>query len=256
MFNSEILYQSACVASSVISMALAIFLLNTRSMTKEMRHVLPDNLIPYKYLAARRSLGIAYVFIGLMALADVWINVPEHTNACLSGSGLIVGTAQLIIVTSALLSLFNSPVVNRRNILGNICIFMLPPLLYILFWDLPAVRNVIGYACIAICLLQMLAYTFIFFLERRKYHRIMLSRFGREEAKKYSMPGITPLFLTSLLIAIWVSSPVFFPSQGYATVFILFSTVYYSVLAIYFHIQWEHSPAINEITNEEQESDL
>ncbi len=256
MFNSEILYQSACVASSLICMALAIFLLNTRSMTKEMRHVLPDNLVPYKYLAARRSLGIAYVFIGLMALAGVWLYSPEHTNACLSGSGLIVGSAQLILVTSALLSLFNSPVVNSRNILGNICIFMLPPLLYVLFQGFPAVGNAIGYISIAIYLLQILAYTFIFFMERRKYHRIMLSRFGREEAKKYSMPGITALFFTSLLIAIWASSPFFFPSQGYATVFILVSTAYYSVLAIYFHIQWKHSPAINEITNEEQESGL
>ncbi len=253
VFNSELVYKTACIVSAVICAGMGLFLYRVFGLLKDMRSIFPEDLIPYHYISVRRALGFAYIFIGLTTLVRIWIHVPEHTDILFPGIGLVISASQIIIATSALLSLYNSRMVNRCTVWGNVLIFVVLASVYALCWNNPMMKEIVRYTWFAVYVLQMLVFTVVFFVERRRYLTIMTARLG-VDAKEYSKPGVVVLFVLSLLIAIWSSTSLFFPSLGFVSLFILFYTLYYVALGLYFQTQWEDSPVVQEIISEENES--
>ncbi len=251
-FNSEWVYQVVCIASSVVCAGMGFFLLRTQSSLKEMRTIYPEELIPCHYFSVRRFLGIAYFVVACMTLLSMELYIPKFVDTLFPIGGLVMGSLQLILVTSALLSLYNSPVVNRRTVMGNVAVFVVLALAYILFWSEPEVENAIRYMVYLFYLLQLVGYTVIFVVERRRYLTIMVRRMGKEEARDYSMPGSVALFILSLFLAVGAFATIFHFSLGSVTLFIVAYTLYYIALAIYFQNRLNESLVVNEITTEEE----
>ncbi len=251
-FNSEWVCQVVCVASSVVCAGMGFSLLRVQSILKEMRAIYPEELIPHLYLSVRRALGIAYFVVACMTLLSIELHTLKPADTLFPIGGLVMGSLQLILVTSALLSLYNSPVVNRRNVVANVTIFVVLVLAYLLFWSEPEVKNAIQYVGCVFFLFQLIIYSVIFFVERRRYLTIMVRRMGKEEARDYSMPGAVVLFIFSLLLAGCAFATVVHFSLRSVTLFIVAYTLYYIALAIYFQNRLNESLVVNEITTEEE----
>ncbi len=235
IFNSELLYRIVCILSAAAYTVVGVSLIRTVGVMKKISGVFPEDMIPHRYLAMRRVLGCVYIFTGICIL----LAVPQLPEFLSPGD---FGSFQFLIVTSALLSLYGSPLAGRRIVFLNAGIFIL---LYVIFWNYPVVKS-------AVFLVQMTVYTVVFFMERRRYLRTMAERMGTEEAQYYSRKGIAVCFVLSLALAIWSGTSFFFPTLGCVSLFIAACTIYYVFLGIYIHNQWEAGAIVQEIISENQ----
>ncbi len=240
IFNSELLYRIICILSALAFFGMGGSLIRIKGVMEKLRSTFPEELIPYHYLSARRALGFACIFIGLITLMRIWLAID----------GFVIGSFQIIIATSALLSIYASPVVNRMTVLVNVLIFVVMSLIYVIFWNHPVVKGTVRYVWLVLFLIQIFSYTVIFFMESRRYNMTMTDRMGADEAQYYSKKEIVAFFILALMIAICSCTSLYIHALGFVTFFIAAYTIFYMFLVLYFHNQWEDSSVVHEIVSE------
>ncbi len=246
LFDCKIFY----IMSAIVFFAMACFMFNTKQLVARFRNTLPEDLIPYRYLSARRILGLAYIFIGAVTLTHIYLHTSEDLMCLYPGEILLIGSAQMILTISALLSLYNSTIIRRSTIACGIVIFMSPALIESLSASFSISDNIVKYVLFSLFILQIILSAAAFMTGRRHYVRIMTARLGGEEAANYRKCGSAVLFILMLILAIWALVPLFIPTKGCAGAFISAYTIYNVALGIYFHSQKEDSSVVQEITTD------
>ncbi len=248
LFNSEFLYRAVSIVSALLSFFVGGLLLNIRSRLKDMKETLPNDLIPYKHMNARMILGIAYLTVGTVTLARISVLSEMNMEAMFPNENLVLGTAQIFLTTTALLSLYNAPSVNAGFLTANVSAFIVLTVFYAIFDESSAVYEMIRYAWMAFYIFQIAACAVVFIFERCRYMRTMTESFGPDQARDYRKAGSVVLMVFAILLSLWMSAIRFFPSIGYVTMFITVYTIYYTALGIYFHNQLKDSAVVQEIT--------
>ncbi len=246
LFDCKILY----ILSALAFFTMAIFFIRTRNLLQRLRDILPEDLIPHRYLSARRTLGIAYIFIGAVILIHIYLHSSEDMMRLYPGEILLVCSAQMILTTSALLSLYNSKMVRLCTVAGSIAIFMVPPLVESVSESFSISNSIVKYTLFTLFIIQIVLYSIAFITERRRYVKVMTARFGREEGAGYRKNGSSVFFILMVILVLYALVQLFIPDIGHAGAFITAYTLYNMALAVYFHLQAEESAVVHEITTE------
>ena len=124
---------------------------------------------------------------------------------------------------------------------------------YAVFLDHEQILFGIRFALFIYYLLQLVVYTLVFILERKKYLLIIEDYFDKGKLfEKYSCKGIAILYFCAIGIGFWALASYFFTTLEQETTFIFFYTLYYIVVAWYYLDYSKISSRIQDVTTPEQ----
>ncbi len=229
---------------------LAAVLLNMKPQMKKLRNTLPEDLIPHRYISARRILGTAYIFIGTVILIHLYLHPAGDLSNLYPGEILLIGSAQMILTLAALLSLYNSQMVCRCTVMASIAIFMVPVFVESISTSFSISNNIVRITLFTLFIIQIILYTAVFISERRRYVRTMEGKLGNDEAANYRKKGSTVLFILMLILSVCALIPLFITDLCCAGVFVTAYTIYNIALGVYFHLSIDESSVVQEITTE------
>ncbi len=246
LFDCKLFY----IASAIAFFAIAWFIFNTKNLIRTLRNTLPEDLMPYRYLSARRTLGTAYIFIGVIILIHIYVHTPEDMMRLHPGEILLIGSAQMTLTLSALLSLYNSSLIRKCTVACSFVVFTVPPFVESVSTSFSISNDIVKFTLLTLFIIQIILYTVLFITERRRYIKVMTARFGGEEGVSYSKKGSLAFFILMLILCVWALVPLFIPATGCAGAFITAYTIYNIALGVYYHLQAEESAVVHEITTE------
>ena len=248
----ETVHDTVAIVSSIICLVLGIKL----SLVSLSKYI--DMKSPFKhfrYIAARRALGGAYIIIGLFSILLLYtydVRKPDPTDF-FPLTGLIISISQIVLFTVAVLALFNSHLLNRTVVIANIAPIALLLMLYALFLDHEQILLGIRFALFIYYLLQLVVYTVFFVIERKKYLVIIEDYFDQGKLyEKYSCKGIAVLYFCAIGIGFWALASYFFTTLLQETTFIFFYTLFYIVVAWYYLDYSKISRRIQDVTSPEK----
>ena len=247
--NIDIIYLAVNSVSLLICMVFGILLLDMRNYR---RSISKYPIYPFRYMKARRALGISYIILGILTTLKLILDLPEKQEEFLPVSGLVVSSSQALLFIYALLSLYNSRLVCNKIIWSNVIPIIIFPLLYIIFSHTKAEQIIIRYLFFAYYILQLIIYPIFFFRERHNYLDAIEWYFDYGSTYRfYSKQGITIMFLCSLGIGIAALASYFFTELWQMTVFIAAYTGYYVWVGCYFLNYASDSQKIQHVTTPE-----
>ena len=250
--NIEDIHFVIGAASSVICFLLGIVLL----LVRYSRNICMNcRLRPSRYIAARKALGMAYIIIGVLSMQLLFtFDVRNQTTEDFFPlTGLIISISQIILFTVAVLALFNSRLLNRTIIMSNILPIVILLVMYVVFADHERILLDIRLVLFICYLLQLVVYTVVFVIERRRYLAIIEDYFdmGRLYAR-YSCRGISLIYFSAIGIGIWALASYFFTTLQQETLFIFCHTIFYVVVAVYYIRYSKKSSRIQDVTTPER----
>jgi hypothetical protein len=249
-WSEETVYLITNVTSILFCVVFGILLLDMRDYRRFIRRA---PVFPLRYVMARRTLGIAYLVIGGLMAYQVITGQSTKQDEFLPFVGLIISSSQAMLFTGALLALYNSRLLRRETIWTNIIPVGLFLVVYAAFFNQQEVQLVVRKVFFAFYIIQLMAYTIVFFMERAKYLDQIEEYF--DEGKNfdlYSNRGVTALFLCSLAIGVAALASYFFTELWQFSVFIAFYTLYYIIIAFYFLRYAWRSQKIKDVTTPEE----
>jgi hypothetical protein len=203
-------------------------------------------------------LGTACLIIGAITLFQLATGaavgdmaVAHKQSEFLPVSGLIISTSQALLFTAALLSLYNSRLLNGDVILWNILPIALFALIYAMCREEPEVAIIVKKVFFGFYITQLIGYTVAFFNERDRYLCHLEDWFDDWGLREYRRNGIVALFVCSLVVGVAALASYFFTELWHLTVFIAACTAYYAAVAIYFLKYRRHSEEIFHVTTPE-----
>ena len=249
--NIEMIHRAVGIGSSLICLVLGLKLCLVRfckyiDMKSPFRHS--------RYIAARRALGIAYIIIGAFSLILLYtVDVRDKaTEDFFPLIGLVISISQIILFTVAVLALFNSRLLNRTIVAANIAPIVLLLLLYAIFTGHDRIQFSIRFTLFIYYLLQLVVYTFVFIVERKKYLLIIEDYFDEGKLyEKYSCKGISVLYFCAIGIGFWALASYFFTTLQQEATFIFCYTIFYGVVAWYYLDYSKISRRIQDVTTPE-----
>ena len=229
----DIVYHYVCLASGVVCVLLAFFLLDIRSYKKKIKKQCPV-LFPRRYIYARLSLGIAYVVLGVLTALQVLLDLPDETTMFLPILGLIIASSQALLFTMALLSFYNSRLANYKLVWGSILPLLLLLVMHQICSGNSDCQREIRIMWLVVYIFQLIVFSFTFFRARRDYAKALDRNIGNTLLRsKYAQKGLLPLFIGTLLIGTYALVSFFFTEKTSLSVFIMVYTLYYAAVRLY-----------------------
>ena len=244
----EIVHFLVGTISSLVCLVLGLLLLYIRNVA------LKKPYRPRRYISARRALGWAYIIIGVFSMVLLFTYDVRNQVATdfFPLSGLIISISQIILFTVAFLGLFNSRLVNGFVVNVNILPIGILLVAYTLFIGHELIQLHIRQMLFLYYLLQLVVYTIVFIIERRKYLLIIEDYFDIGKMyEKYSCKGVAVLYFSAIGIGIWALASYFFTTQLQETIFIASYTVFYIIVAWYYLNYSKLSSRIQDVTTPE-----
>lgn len=250
--NIEMIHFVIGFVSSVICFILGLVLLPVRFCKKIKNKCC---VRPTRYIAARSALGWAYIIIGIFSMILLYtfdVRKQDETDF-FPITGLIISISQIILFTVAVLALFNSRLLNKTVVTANIAPVLILLVMYMVFIDHEQILYTIRFALFVYYLLQLIAYTVVFVIERKKYLLIIEDYFdvGRLY-DRYSCRGIALIYVSAIGIGIWALASYFFTTLQQEALFIFCYTIFYIVVAVYYLNYSKVSSRIQDVTTPER----
>jgi hypothetical protein len=248
----QIIYLATILCSAVVCVVFGVLLMLVRRYRFNRR----SPFYPVRYITARRILGFAYIFIGVMKIFQIVtaeaIAVPNQSEF-LPIAGLIISTSQALLFTAALLALYNSRLVTYSDIFwtGIFPIVWFVVMYVVTHRTEPESAYSIKWMFFGFYMLQLVGYTIAFFVERRQYRLRIEEYFNDDGYNAYPQPGTGVLFLCSLAVGLAALVSYFATELWHLTVFTATYTAYYVAVAVYFLKSWKQSQRITDMTTPE-----
>ncbi len=230
------LYIEINITSAVVCVLCAFLLVLRNRRVKQIR-AWSERAVPHRYVAARTTLAIAYVFIGALTVVRIVMHLPDENDVFLPLNGLVISSSQAMLFTAALLSLYDSHLLRYEVIIGNILPFFLLAMLYSMAWreENGSLQLTLRYVWFALYVLQLIVYTVFFYSERKKYLHMPEKICGESyESRLQHDKWIKVLFPGSLVIGILALASYFFTAEWEMTLFVILYTIFYIAVTIYF----------------------
>ncbi len=246
------IYLIICIVSVVVCMTDAVLLLNMRGLLKDTAKSLYR---PVRYISARAALGLAFMIIAVMTAALLFKGPvgEEPPHKFLSIGNLVISSSQALLFTIATLALFNSRLVNVPLVIANFAPILVFVLVYYIFIDHESVGQVVCFCFFTFYVMQLISYTLVFFVERKKYIDTLRMTCTRDEYLQCRNNGVTVIFIAALAVGLLALASYFFTQFWQLSLFVLSYTVFYSAVTVYFLFYARRSSEIESITADDRD---
>lgn len=252
MMTEEQIYLVLCMISVVVCLLDSILLLDMRRFNRENAGHLYR---PVRYISARMALGLAFLIIALMTagLLSKTSGVGHPPQKFFSIGNLVISSSQALLFTLATLALFNSRLVNMTLLAGNIAPILLFVATYFIFIEHPDVGRKICYCFFTFYIVQLIIYTVVFVVERKKYIDTLRKNCTEKEFLQCRNRGATMIFIAALAVGLLALASYFFTQYWQLSIFVLSYTVFYTVVTVYFLAYARRSSEIESITAQDSD---
>lgn len=228
----------------------AVLLLNMRRFIKEMDRRL---FRPERYICARIALGLAFLIMSLMTAGLLFKGNVAPAGKFFSIVNLTLSSSQALLFTIASLALLNSRLVRWGMLALNAAPIFMFLLVYLIFIEHPEVKIAVCYCFFTFYVVQLIAYSIGFSLERKWYTRLLRKSCTSEEFKIYRNNSVTLLFYSALAVGILALCSYFFKEYWQLSLFVIIYTVFYTIVTVYFLAYAGKSSEIENITADDKE---
>lgn len=252
MMTEGQIYLVICIVSVIVCMVDSILLLDIRRFHKENVRNLYK---PVRYISARIALGLAFLIIALMTAGLLFkaTGVGQPSEKFFSIGNLVISSSQALLFTIATLALFNSKLVNMTLVIANFIPILLFVLVYFIFIEHAAIGRNVCYCFFTFYIVQLVIYTIVFVVERKKYIDTLRINCTEKEFLQCRNSGVTMIFIAALAVGLLALASYFFTQYWQLSLFVLSYTVFYTVVTVYFLSYARRSSEIESITAQDRD---